>query len=73
MSEQTRLRFIIVKDEVQGELAINSLPFMVELKFHSLPKDGRGMVLWFVIPEPEEFISVDLRKKPNGANTSKRN
>ena len=65
MSEPTRLRFIIVRDEAQAELAINSLPFMVELKFHSLPKDGRGVVLWFVIPEPEEFISADLRKKKN--------
>jgi len=63
VSEQTRLRFIIVKDEAQGELAINSLPFKVELKSIAPPKDGRGMVLWFVIPEPEEFKSVDLRKK----------
>jgi len=63
MSEPTRLRHIIAKDEAQAELAINSLPFMVELKFHSLPKDGRGVVLWFVIPEPEVFQSVDLRKK----------
>jgi len=72
MAEQTRLRYLIVKDEAQGELAINSLPFKVELKFHSLPTDGRGVVLWFVVPEPEEFKSADLRKK-RGNNTNKRN
>ncbi len=68
MSEHTRLRYLIVKDEAHGERAINSIPFKVELKYHSLPTDGRGMVLWFVVPEPQEFKSADLRKKRANIN-----
>jgi len=60
----TRLRYIIASSESDAEAFINGLPFKVETKPFTQPSKGRGVVIWFVLPElPNlQFNSIDLRE-----------
>lgn len=59
-SQSTRLRSISAKTLQEVEATVEALPFKVEIK--AIQPDKTGWVASFVIPDPQEFISVDLRE-----------
>lgn len=63
MGEPTRLRYVIAKDEATAEALVGALPFKIEIKSIDNPLSGKGVLIWFVLPQPEVFKSIDTRKR----------
>ena len=62
MIKTTRLRYLAADTPDEIVAALDQLQFKVEIKGAPI-KDGKGWILYFVIPEMEglEWDSVDLR------------
>lgn len=58
--KQTRLRYILASSLDELELAVNSLPFKIEIKGNPV-NTGKKWVLFFIIPDSvDKFDSIDL-------------